>query len=120
MTDLREKIAEVLAGHRDVTTNVQTVRCTCAGWSMPFDHLGITEVAAEHRRHVAEAIRAAIGARVLPEDTEDHRQYGRLMPNGLVLTSHLPDPTHYRLLGPWLPVDTEDPRRALTEGQSDA
>ena len=44
---------------------------------------------------------------LLPPDVEANRQYGRRMPNGLVLTSHLPDPTHYRLNGPWkeLPGD---------------
>jgi len=45
---------------------------------------------------------------LLPPDVEAHRQYGRKMPNGRVLASSLPDPTHYRLNGPWRPVDTEE------------
>lgn len=37
-------------------------------------------------------------------DIEANLQYGRLMPNGRVLASSLPDPTHYRINGPWVAV----------------
>jgi len=53
-------VAEALAEHRDVTTNVRTVACTCGEWSMPFDHLGITEIAAEFRLHKAGTVLAAL------------------------------------------------------------
>jgi hypothetical protein len=65
---------------------------------------------ARDRAEVARAVLTALAdaGLLLPPDVEAHRRYGRKMPNGLVLVSHLPDPTHYRLNGPWRPVDTEE------------
>lgn len=71
-----------------------------------------------------EILRAlAAAGLLLPLDTEARRQYGRQMPNGLVLASTHPDPTHYRLNGPWerlksTPSDYQnfDPNEGLDEG----
>lgn len=107
MTDLRDLIAETLAGHQFVVGR-KVMRCDCGDWAFAYEVLGITEVAAEHRRHVADVLLAALGERVLPDDVPDKRQYGRRTANGLVLATSLPDPTHYRLNGPWRPVDSEE------------
>jgi len=42
---------------------------------------------------------------LLPPDSEPNRVYGRRRADGLMLPSALPDPTHYRLVGPWVPVN---------------
>lgn len=53
-------IADVLADHCDTFRRPEWVDCSCNTWSMPFDHLGITEVADQHRLHVAEEILRAV------------------------------------------------------------
>jgi hypothetical protein len=59
-------VAQMLREHVDqiVRTNDggPTVTCSCGQWRMAYDHLGITEIAAEHRRHWAAAILAALAA----------------------------------------------------------
>lgn len=42
---------------------------------------------------------------LLPPNIESNRLYGRTWADGLILASGLPDPTHYRLVGPWVPVN---------------
>lgn len=55
------------------------------------------------------ALTALADAGVLtPPDIEPNRQYGRRRADGLLLATSLPDPTHYRLIGPWREV-TDDP-----------
>lgn len=113
-TDLREKIAEVLAGHRLKGDLV----CACG---LPTTTTFVT-MQAEHERHVAEAILAAIGE---PREERRHRALSR-SPRcspcaGPDLRCTVPEHHQARtvITSAWLPVDTEDPRRAITEGQGD-
>ena len=48
---------------------------------------------------------ADAGLLLTATDLEANRQYGRQMSNGRVLPSIHPDPTHYRLVGPWVAVN---------------
>ena len=56
----------------------------------------------------------------LPRDEEGNRQYGRLMPGGRVIPSSTPDPTHYRINGPWQPMSQPEgadaPELLITTG----
>lgn len=60
--DRVQLVADVIAAHRDaVTINIETsIHCICGEWSMPYDHLGISEIAEEHRLHRARAILTAL------------------------------------------------------------
>ena len=69
--------------------------------------LNLDECLAEgsHRREVHEVLTALADAgALLPPDVEPNRQYGRRTQNGRVIPSNLPDPTHYRINGPWVAV----------------
>jgi hypothetical protein len=75
---------------------------------------GVVTVAKPTAPSEVDALRAEVknlNARIadvgllLPPDIEPNRQYGRLIPNGHILPTSQPDPTHYRLLGPWRPIE---------------
>lgn len=131
--DLRDLIAETLAGHEAQPSRVvgDTLRpfpavLNCGGcdWSMAYDHLNAPEVAAEHRRHVADVLLAALGERVLPEGgetREEWQRFGAISPCATwerercanepevhkrrLVTSW---PGGSQFIGPWRPVDTEE------------
>lgn len=107
-TDLRVLIADTLAAHEDVITNMRTVACTCGEWSMPFDHLGITEVAAEHRLHRADAVLGVLDGRLLPDGGETREEWGVWWhadsANGIVLDAHqLRSRDEAQRVGEWRP-----------------
>lgn len=152
-TDLREKIAEVLAGHGTELAGGRSAGWYCTGceWSRPY-HVGPARAAADHNEHVAEAILAAIGepreealkiaARALlgeadaydeqwcrkPVKVQAHLDWDRGYVRGMQAAAHSVANGIDR--PEWLtefaerhaaegPVDTEDPRPALTEGRGD-
>jgi hypothetical protein len=67
-----------------------------------FPHTTWASTGVEAARHVLTALGDA--GLLLPLDIERHRQYGRRVPSGLIVASIGPDPTHYRLNGPWREV----------------
>lgn len=96
----RDVIAAALLEHQLVVLGPGYLSCRC-GEKLPRDD---SYDILPHRLHVADAALAALGGRVLSEDLPENRQYGRRYDSSLVLATAAPDPTHYRLNGPWRPI----------------
>ncbi len=66
MSDLRPLVAETLAAHRDELRGGRDAawHCTCGQWSWPLGDVPATVVDEDHRLHRADAILAALAAKL--------------------------------------------------------
>lgn len=57
---LRDILVQVLIDHEGIMHPNQMYKCSCGNWSMYYGDLGISEIANEHRIHVAGIIEHGI------------------------------------------------------------